>query len=186
MATTDTNVPQVIVNKLTSAEYATATKSPTEFYAVTDEQIGTSDIANGAITSAKIASGALLDLVYPIGSIYMSATLSTPSAVATALGGGTWVAWGTGRVPVGIDTSDTDFNTVEKTGGSKDLQQHNHGLPMTDIAYYVGDNSGQTDFYGASSSRGCQFGPGYTNDAGTGQSGNLQPYITCYMYKRTA
>lgn len=54
MATTDTNVPQVIVNKLTSAEYATATKSPTEFYAVTDGQIGTSDIANGAVTAAKI------------------------------------------------------------------------------------------------------------------------------------
>ena len=53
MATTDTNVPQVIVNKLTSAEYATATKSPTEFYAVTDGQIGTSDIADGAVTAAK-------------------------------------------------------------------------------------------------------------------------------------
>ena len=38
MATTDTNVPQVIVNKLTQAQYDTAVKSPTEFYAVTDAQ----------------------------------------------------------------------------------------------------------------------------------------------------
>lgn len=59
MSTTDTNVQQVIVNKLTSAEYATATKEPTEFYMVTDEQIETSDIADGAVTTAKIADGAV-------------------------------------------------------------------------------------------------------------------------------
>lgn len=53
MSTTDTNVPQVIVNKLTQAQYNTATKSPTEFYAVTDGQIETADIADGAITPAK-------------------------------------------------------------------------------------------------------------------------------------
>lgn len=127
----------------------------------------------------------LVDKIYPVGSIYMSATLSTPAQVATALGG-TWVAWGAGRVPVGVNANDTDFNTVEKTGGSKELQEHNHGLPIGNIAYYVSDNSGQTDFYGASPHRGCQFGGGPTDNAGTGQSGNLQPYITCYMYKRTA
>lgn len=36
MPTTDTNVSKVIVNKLTKAQYDTATKSATEFYAVTD------------------------------------------------------------------------------------------------------------------------------------------------------
>lgn len=72
MATTDTNVPQVIVNKLTSAEYATATKSPTEFYAVTDVEVpyvgstlstpsnvayvATANIQDGAVTPAKIAT----------------------------------------------------------------------------------------------------------------------------------
>jgi hypothetical protein len=34
--------------------------------------------------------------------------------------GGTWEAWGAGRVPVGVNTSDTDFSTAGKTGGSKD------------------------------------------------------------------
>ena len=28
------------------------------------------------------------------------------------------MAWGSGRVPVGINTSDSNFNTVEKTGGA--------------------------------------------------------------------
>lgn len=36
MATTDTNVSQVVVNKLTKAQYDAATKSATEFYVVTD------------------------------------------------------------------------------------------------------------------------------------------------------
>lgn len=55
MPTTDTSVPQVIVNKLTKAQYNAATKSPTEFYAVTDEDIY-SDFT-GATSSAAGAHG---------------------------------------------------------------------------------------------------------------------------------
>ena len=51
--------------------------------------------------------------MYPVGSIYMSVSPTNPSAYF----GGTWAAWGTGRVPVGVDASDTHFSTVEKTGG---------------------------------------------------------------------
>ena len=52
--------------------------------------------------------------VYPVGSIYMSVTNTNPSVYF----GGTWVAWGSGRVPVGVNASDTNFSTVEKTGGA--------------------------------------------------------------------
>lgn len=55
MPTTDTSVPQVIVNKLTKAQYTAATKSPTEFYAVTDEDIY-SDFT-GATSGAAGAHG---------------------------------------------------------------------------------------------------------------------------------
>lgn len=55
MATTDTNVPQVIVNKLTSVEYAAATKNPTEFYAVMDAKVDTADIQDGAVTGGKLS-----------------------------------------------------------------------------------------------------------------------------------
>ena len=58
---------------------------------------------------------ALLALIYPVGSIYMSVNDTNP---ATFLGG-TWVRWGQGRVPVGVDASDTDFNAPGKTGGEK-------------------------------------------------------------------
>lgn len=54
MPTTDRELPQVVVNKLTQAQYNSATKSQDEFYLVTDAKIDTVDIADGAITSAKI------------------------------------------------------------------------------------------------------------------------------------
>lgn len=54
---------------------------------------------------------------HPIGSIEINISGTNPSTYL----GGTWIAWGTGKVPVGVNTSDTDFNTVEKTGGSKTI-----------------------------------------------------------------
>ena len=57
---------------------------------------------------------ALTDAVYPVGSIYISVKSTNPSSFF----GGTWVAFGTGRTLVGINTSDTNFDTIEKTGGA--------------------------------------------------------------------
>lgn len=54
---------------------------------------------------------------HPIGSIEINISGANPSTYL----GGTWIAWGTGKVPVGVNTNDTDFNTVEKTGGSKTI-----------------------------------------------------------------
>jgi hypothetical protein len=60
---------------------------------------------------------AALQAVYPVGSIYINATNSTnPSSL---LGFGTWEAFGAGRVMVGLNGSDADFDTAEETGGSK-------------------------------------------------------------------
>ena len=79
----------------------------------------------------KGEGGTLVDLVYPVGAIYMSINPASPSLLL----GGTWATWGTGRVPVGVDTSQADFDTVEKTGGSttvaltsEELAAHIHGF----------------------------------------------------------
>ena len=56
----------------------------------------------------------IFDLVYPVGSIYMSINSTNPANFF----GGTWMQWGAGRVPVCVNTSNSNFNTVEKTGGS--------------------------------------------------------------------
>lgn len=127
-----------------------------------------------------------LDFVYPIGSIYLSINSTNPSKWF----GGTWVAWGTGRVPVGVDTSQTEFNTVEKTGGSKYLQEHRHFFRA--VKDYVYDSGGNLPKGNDPEGRNHGFGSKETEPVGdvsnvsTGNSGNLQPYITCYMWKRTA
>ena len=61
---------------------------------------------------------AIVDKIYPVGSIYMSVTDSTAAQVEARFGG-TWVAFGTGKTLVGVDSNDSDFNTVEETGGTK-------------------------------------------------------------------
>jgi len=71
----------------------------------------------------------IFDMIYPVSSIFMSATHSSPQMVQAAFGG-EWEAWGSGRVPVGVDSSDKekDFDKVEKHGGSKhNVAKHTHG-----------------------------------------------------------
>lgn len=53
---------------------------------------------------------------WPIGSVFIAVVSTSP---ATLLGGGTWVAFGTGRMLVGLDSGDTDFDVAEETGGAK-------------------------------------------------------------------
>lgn len=225
---------------------------------------GTADFMVGgtiSTTSLKVNGKSLLDLTYPVGAIYMSVNSTNPSS----LFGGTWVAWGTGRVPVAIDTSQTEFNTVEKTGGAKThtlsvsempshthvqnshnhtqnahthvqnshnhtQNSHNHtqnahshgtrykgfsGVSSSTSGFFMlrrndsADSYDGTDTDGAISATATNKATTATNNAttatnqnttatnnattatnqntgGGGAHNNLQPYITCYMWKRTA
>ena len=60
--------------------------------------------------------------MYPIGSIYISTTLSTPTQVANAIGG-TWQAFGDGKV------LRSSTGTSEQTGGSSDVTLTTANLP---------------------------------------------------------
>ena len=62
------------------------------------------------------AATVFLSLAYPVGSIFTSVVATNPG---TLLGIGTWTAFGAGRVPVGLDAAQTEFDTVEETGGAK-------------------------------------------------------------------
>lgn len=143
--------------------------------------------AADAISTQEIDLSTLLSKIYPVGSIYMSATMSTISQVEAALGG-TWVAWGAGRVPVGVDTSDSDFDTVEETGGEKthtltiaEMPSHAHEVHAGWGAGSLGRNFFRVD----SNNPGNQWDDTFPTGGGQAHN-NLQPYITCYMYKRTA
>lgn len=71
---------------------------------------------SGDYISSSDLADALADLLlkaHPVGSIYMSTTNTNPSSFL----GGTWVAWGNGRVPVGVYSQDSRFSTPESSGG---------------------------------------------------------------------
>ena len=124
----------------------------------------------------------VIDLVYPVGSIYISVVSTNPG---TLFGVGTWVAFGTGRVLVGLDASQTEFDTVEETGGEKthtltipEMPSHSHVLhtssqPATNASVIMYSSS-------------AAYAPSTDTTGGDGAHNNLQPYTVVYMFKRTA
>lgn len=195
----------------------------------------------------------LLLMIYPVGSIYMSASSTNPGM----LFGGTWVAWGQGRVPVGVNADDSAYSGSDKTGGSATVTpsgsvadatqggtisdttaggtvgghtltkaelpaidasftavsgyhyfEWNHGPDgyQTDLSPGYFEAGGNNNYSTYARTVGIRFGGngshnhGFTGTAhnhtftgsahshtftGTAQS-TIQPYVTCYMWKRTA
>jgi hypothetical protein len=65
--------------------------------------------------------------IWPIGSVFTSVVSTDP---AILLGFGTWSAIGAGKVLIGQDTGDSDFNSLEETGGAKTVSvAHTHTGP---------------------------------------------------------
>ncbi len=92
---------------------------------------------------------------YPIGSVHVSTKNINPENTI----GGKWVAWGSGRIPVGVDTSQAEFNAAEKTGGSKYMQKHTHSTPNhTHTLSIVSKSLTGTIYNIASQSKGSSYG----------------------------
>ena len=126
---------------------------------------------------------------FPVGAVFISVVATNP---ATLLGYGTWSAFGAGRVLVGLNAGDPDFDTAEETGGAK-----THTLTATEMPAHVhrerrnatttGSLSGPTTAPDTSSSNPQDWGTVDTGSAGGGGAhNNVQPYIVVYMFKRTA
>ncbi|WP_270431923.1 phage tail spike protein [Anaerostipes hominis (ex Lee et al. 2021)] len=199
--------------------------------------VNTANNAANTAEQVKVEMDAVTNKLWPVGSIYISVNNANPASFF----GGSWTAFATGRTIVGVDTSQGEFNAVEKSGGHKELQSHAHGLNnhvhslnnhthsvpnhvhtmqgAGNHFHYLGINksavqkgtsynkpnnfeSGSTSYksnttgnhaHTMNSSGTCTTGgnsgntggnSGNTTSAGGGNAGNLQPYITVYMWKR--
>jgi len=140
----------------------------------------------GAAPTFQTAASVVADAVYPVGAIFTTVTAYADSAaVVSAIGGTTWVAFGAGKVLVGVDTGDSDFDTVEETGGAK-----THTLTTAEMPAHThngnNDNTGGADNPGGDPRTLKQSGSDNTGSTGGGGAhNNVQPYITVYMWKRT-
>jgi hypothetical protein len=155
----------------------------------------TTALATTAFVQAALAA------IYPVGSIYTNATVSTNPA--TLLGFGTWTAFGASRVMVGFDSTNALFDTAEETGGSANaiVVSHTHTATVTDAGHkhqafvYTGSNQvgvgaaavNQANNQGQDTST-VTTGITVANstEGSSGTNANYQPYITVYMWKRTA
>lgn len=127
--------------------------------------------------------------IFPVGSIYISVNNTNPSSFL----GGTWQSFGSGRTLVGVDTSQTEFNTVLKSGGAKthtlttaQMPAHTHSSSTASFAI-VGNLSSINAYGSGTASEFKMATTAVTASAGNGQAhNNLQPYITVYFWRRTA
>jgi hypothetical protein len=124
--------PGVTSGAPNSADYLvkTANGSLTAERVVTD----TSSVSWDWSTAGQAKANVNACAAWPVGSVFIGVVSTSP---ATLLGCGTWAAIGAGRVLVGLDSGDTDFDVEEETGGSKTVaaagtnateNSHNHSV----------------------------------------------------------
>ena len=51
-----------------------------------------------------------------------------------------WERVSQGKIPIGLDDSDTDFNTIGKTGGEKEVTLTADEVPAHNHTFWKGDN----------------------------------------------
>jgi len=174
--------------------------------AVTATELGYLD---GVTSAIQTQLNNIADIAHPIGSIFQTVhNYADSAAVVAAIGGTTWVRFAEGKVMVGYDASDTDFDTSEETGGAKthtlteaELPAHRHFLFRNVGVGNIGDTTASLSaahFYAdgsqsyrirKSSATNAFLEPDITLSGQTGSGSahnNLQPYVVVYMWKRTA
>lgn len=163
-----------------------------------EEGAMSADGTDKKITLENLAHS-LLDWIYPVGTIYetTSTDLDTTTKMANHFGG-TWEAYGSGKVLVAKST-DTQFDTIGETGGAKTHQHRQSGMGRTSSGASGGEQvtAWNEDCYGVSSSSVSYANYGTISIGGVGSSktvypwlteevSSLQPYIVVYRYRRIA
>lgn len=170
------------------------------FFLDEDAMTSNSAVKVSSQQAIKAYVDTMVQSLFPVGSIYTAVVGTNP---ATLLGFGTWEAFGAGRVIVGHNPSDTDFDTAEEKGGAKTVSiDHTHKGP-SHTHTYSGTTGGASAAGEADSANEEPFAAqihthdysGTTAAGGTGNTGAMsanatpsivQPFIVAYMWKRTA
>ena len=163
--------------------------SASETFSAVTAAAGTSttQVATTAFVETATSSTNIADQVYPIGSIFTTVTAyANSAAVVAAIGGTTWVAFAAGKMLIGLDSGDTDFDTVEQTGGAKthtlstaEMPSHTHTTANSNS-----DSGSGKPATGGDAAEGTGIHTSNATGGGTAHS-IMNPYIAVYMWKRT-
>ncbi len=163
---------------------------------------------DGTWADAKMSTKELVDILYPVGHIYMSTNSANPG---TLFPGTTWEALPAGRVLLAQGTSEwgTEY-AAGSTGGEAthtltrtEMPSHNHSGSTNSTGAHTHGAAGNRGWDGTSkfgfSDQTTTTATLNTNSAGShshtvtiGNTGggsahnNMQPYLSVYMWKRTA
>ena len=162
----------------------------------TDEELNKLDGLTASTAELNLLTGqtALSSVAdaYPIGSIYMNA--SNSANPASLLGFGTWASFGAGRVLVGLDSTQSEFNSIGETGGAKtaahtlttaEIPSHTHTIQGRNYNISLHDIAG-TVLEPYNTSHGSAQTPTTNSTGGDQPHNNMPPYLATYMWKRTA
>jgi len=162
-----------------------------------------SDKATALFGASTWGTSIIFDTFYPVGRIFVCLNNTNP---ATLFGRGTWSQVSTGRVMVGFDSGQTEFDTVNEQGGEKthvlttgEMPSHTHA--PTDPGHFhlsgdVNDRGGPStahrfsDDYpgtdGSVTSSSNATGVTLANEGGGGAHQNMSPYITVCIWVRVS
>lgn len=163
--------------------------APTGAEAGLDEQHGYNYLmrqVNNAQKAAKAIAAALLNYVYPVGSLYMSAEATSPAE----LFGGTWEQIKDRFILAAGDTyaAGSTGGEAEHTLTVDEIANHAHNIPITKDD--DGDFSSGTILYGKIENQTENNSRYWTRSTSfTGNSkphNNMPPYLAAYIWRRIA
>ncbi len=135
--------------------------------------------------SKKLTLANLLNVVYPVGSVYTNASNSTNPG--TLLGIGTWVAI-EGQCVVGLKAADADFGAV----GAVAAGEKTHTLTEAELAAHAHILTGGVSAEGGAGGSLVSLASVLSNKTYTTSStgsgtahNNIQPSYVCYVWRRT-
>lgn len=190
LSTTSTNPVQNKVVKTELDKKASSTHTHDEYLShpiqlQENTDYGTnlpSSPTNGRLFFQETSVTSLIDLVYPVGAVYISMNQTSPQT----LFGGTWTQI-QGRFLIGAGTAYPAGSTggeATHTLTKDEIPDHTHTFKYTGQSATTGVNS--IRLYQAASNQYNAYSGGQSSNCGGGAHNNMPPYMAVYMWYRTA